>query len=429
LELDNKSQTGVDFLTAKESILKELDLLTDEDRGGVSFPEIYPEKSEIKVDFSLPTISKDQILDGIQILKNHLENLRIHTFEPGYYCIQAMNDNLFETKNMLDNIRFRFIASRSISKIEISKKGNFRTEEIFAITSLYKYLLGGNGKRTQNPKELLAKLGISVFDPIEEALKGNTMDFDFIAGYEEVKREIMDSIIRPVLSPNTFDEVSRLTRKFPSKNRPRAILFEGDPGVGKTTMAKIVACKCEIPLIYVPIESILSKYYGESSQNLAYVFDAASLFPSSILFLDEIDSLAGSREEGIFEATRKLLSVLLRKLDGFEGKPRTITLGATNRKQDLDRALLSRFDKSIYFPLPNPNERAAILGNYAMHLSEKERIGISIHLEGLSGRNLKDFCDYVERKWASHLIEIGEVASAPPIRFYEETSIIFRKPY
>lgn len=191
-------------------------------------------------------------------------------------------------------------------------------------------------------------------------------------------------------------------------------------------MARIVSCLTMVPMIYVPIESILSKYYGESSQNLAYVFDAAALFPSSLIFLDEIDSLAGSREEGLFEATRKMLSVLLRKLDGFEGKPKTITLGATNRKQDLDPALLSRFDKSIYFPLPNLEERAEILGNYAVHLSLEDRLDISGHLEDLSGRNIKDYCDYTERRWASHLIEKKYEISAPEREVYLETAKLFR---
>ncbi|MCB1176793.1 MAG: ATP-binding protein, partial [Leptospiraceae bacterium] len=307
-------------------------------------------------------------MDSIRVIKNHIENIRIQTFEQGFYSFQALNENIFDNKNILDNIRFRFYQTKSQNKVEISKKGNLKAEEIFAVLGIYKFFLSSNGKKHLNPVELLARLGIQVFNPEEEELKGNIYDFSQVAGYEEVKKEIQDSIILPIQRPEAFDEVSKLTRKFPTRNRPRAILFEGDPGVGKTTMARIVAFQCKIPLIYVPIESIMSKYYGESSQNLAYVFDAAALFPSSLIFLDEIDSLAGNREDGMFEATRNLLSVLLRKLDGFEGKPKTMTLGATNRKQDLDKALLSRFDKSIYFPLPNPNERKEILKNYAIQL-------------------------------------------------------------
>lgn len=420
---EDKNKTNqIDFITVKEIIYRDLNVLEEVASGAVALPQIYSEKNELKIEFSIKDVFPETIFNCIQVLKTHIENLRIHTFEPNYYVIQVLNENLFDNRSLLDNAKFRFLTVSNQSKVEITKRADFKREEVFAIISLFKMLSGANSRRTINPKELLAKLGVSVFDPVEEELKGNIISFDFIAGYNSVKQEIMESIVMPILSPDTFDEVSKLTRKFASKNRPRAVLFEGDPGVGKTTMAKVVSFQCKLPLIYVPIESILSKYYGESSQNLAYVFDAAALFPSALIFLDEIDSLAGSRDEGIVEATRKMLSVLLRKLDGFEGKPRTITIGATNRKQDLDRALLSRFDKSIFFPLPNLEERAAILENYACHLSMDERLSIAKLLESYSGRNIKDFCDYVERKWATELIEKRLAAVAPAFEKYRETA-------
>lgn len=416
---------AVDFFQARESILSEIKKISKEIELN-NFPNITLEKNEIKIDFSVPSLTKEVIFDSIVLIKSYIENVRIQTFEPTYCALQALNENFFDTKGVLDNIRFRFYATRNSNKVEISKKGNLTPSEILAIVGVYQLFIN-QGKRKLDPKELLKRLGIMVFDPLEEELKGNQYSFEQIAGYQKVKEEIYDLVIFPIQNPNMFEEVSKLTRKFPTENRPRAVLFEGDPGVGKTTMAKIVAFQCKIPLVYVPIESILSKYYGESSQNLAYVFDAASLFPSSIIFLDEIDSLAGSREDGMFEATRNLLSVLLRKLDGFEGKPNSITLGATNRKQDLDRALLSRFDKSIYFPLPNLEERAAIIGNYAIHLNELERLEISSHMEGFSGRNIKDFCDHVERKWASKLIQENLNPSPPPFLLYKETCTEFKK--
>jgi AAA+ superfamily predicted ATPase len=417
----------LDFLTAKETILRELGKISSEDRAQLSFPEITLEKNELKIEFILPGLTKELIFDCIHIVKNHIDNLRIHTFEPGFYSFQALNENFFDTKGILDNIRFRFYSNRTQNKLEISKKGDLNSNEVLVVITIYQFFLSAGGKKAQNPKDLLSRLGILVYDPLEEELKGNLLDFSHVAGYNQVKEEIIDSIILPLQNPTAFDDVSKFTRKFPTRNRPRAVLFEGDPGVGKTTMAKIVAFQCKIPMVYVPIETIMSKYYGESSQNLAYVFDAAALFPSALIFLDEIDSLAGNRDDGMFEATRNLLSVLLRKLDGFEGKPTTITLGATNRKQDLDRALLSRFDKSIYFPLPNLEERAAILGNYAIQLTDLERLEISAHMEGFSGRNIKDFCDHVERKWASKIIQEKLESRAPSFSQYKELSLIIGK--
>lgn len=419
---DKKQEKGknlIDFVNAKEIILKELVGIGQ--NGGnkkSALPEIYPEKNEIKVLFHVEKISRGQLVECIQLIKNYIENIRIHTFESGFYSFQALNENIYNSEDLMDNIRFRFINAKTDNKVEISKKGDLNRDEVYAIIALYKALRKNHDRKNLNPTRILTGLGVSVFEP--GRTKEELLDFDFVAGYEDVKQEIIESITMPLNHPEIYDEISRLTKKYPGQNRPRAVLFEGEPGVGKTTMAKIVSCMAKIPLIYVPIESIMSKYYGESAQNLAQIFDTASLYPSSIVFLDEIDSLAGSRDDGMIEATRKILSVLLRKLDGFEGNPKSLTIGATNRKQDLDRALVSRFDKSIYFPMPNHKERAAILGNYAVHLSEQQRLEISAYLKNFSGRNIKDFCDHVERKWTTRIIEEKLAVEPPGFLIYKE---------
>ncbi|MBF3375451.1 AAA family ATPase [Leptospira borgpetersenii] len=415
----NSIPSEVDFTKTKSFLHGELSALGF---SKVDLPVITSEKKDLKIEFPVSSISKSALFDCLQILKNHIENLRIHTFEPGYYCIQALNENLFETKNLLDTVRFRFYSGRTKNRVEITKKGDFTREELFAILTLFQFLKSEKGIETANPQELLASLGVEVFYPFDAEKNGKSITFDQIAGYEGVKQQILESVILPLKNPDMLSELSKLTRKFPSDTRPRAVLFEGDPGVGKTTMARIVSCMTGLPLIYVPVESIMSKYYGESAQNMAYVFEAAALFPACLIFLDEIDSLAGNREEGIFEATRKILSVLLRKIDGFSSQRNSVTIGATNRKQDLDHALLSRFDRTIYFPLPDLEERTKILEAYAFHLSETERMKIAEGLNGHSGRTIRDFCDLVERKWASYLIEKGLKPIPPPYELYLENS-------
>ncbi|WCL47862.1 AAA family ATPase [Leptospira sp. GIMC2001] len=408
----------IDFLTCKETLIREFSNHPLVSGKTIPFPEVILERNETKVKFRIQNIDKEKILDSLQILKNHIENIRIHTIDSRYFCFQALNENLFDTKNLTDNLKIRFSIGKIEMEIEATKRGNYKENEILAILDLFKFFNQDLTKKQINPNEVLRSLGIEVFDPKEAKIKGKEINFDHIFGYEEIKREILETVIMPLQNPSAFAEVSKLTRKFPTSNRPRAILFEGEPGVGKTTLSKAISCQCGIPMIYVPIESIMSKYFGESAQNLALIFDAAQLFPQSLVFLDEIDSLAGRREDGMFEATRTMLSVLLRKLDGFEGRPGSVTIGATNRKQDLDSALLSRFDKSIYVPLPNASERSAILEGFAMHLSEPIRRKISEKLDGLSGRKLKDYCDYVERKWATILIEKKLPPSAPDPEMY-----------
>ncbi|MCG9874314.1 MAG: ATP-binding protein [Leptospiraceae bacterium] len=417
--MDKSLTKDIDFLSAKAILLKEISNFSSIKSGSSKLPEINYDKNESRIRFHARSLNKNSILDCFEVVKNHIENIKLHTLSNGYYCLQALHSNLYDTKSILDNAKFRFSILKSQPEIEITKKGSFVEAEILTAIELFRLTNEGDKNNSiVDPREILQNLGIEVYDPLLEKAKGNTISFDQIFGYEKVKQEIFESLIMPLKNPEAFLNISNLTRKYPSNNRPRAVLFEGEPGVGKTTMAKAVSCMLGIPLINVPIESIMSKYFGESAQNLAIVFDAAKAMDTVLIFLDEIDSLAGKREDGLFEATKTMLSVLLRKLDGFEGKPNSITMGATNRKIDLDSALVSRFDKSIYFPLPNASERTAILSGYAMQLDEQLRRKIAEKLEGYSGRKIKDFCDMVERRHVTQLIEKNLPISAPSSEDY-----------
>ena len=123
---------------------------------------------------------------------------------------------------------------------------------------------------------------------------------------------------------------------------------------------QLIGVSVIIPLIYMPLEAIMSKFYGESENKLAEIFEAAQAMGKCILFIDEIDSLATSREAGLHEATRRILSTLLRKIDGFESDGEVLVVCATNRKKDLDPALVSRIDLSVRFDLPDAMTRGLI---------------------------------------------------------------------
>ncbi len=409
----------ISYDSAKEQINKEIEnfLKIKRNINIIDIPKISFEKGMTQICFQIPKINEAILFSVVEIMKNHIENVRIHSFESGYYSFQGMNKNIFNSENILDNIKVAVVGLSSKFSIEISKKGNMSQEEINLSVEIFKLIYMTD---SVDPVSELIKLGASVY------LEKSEIDWDYIAGYEEVKHKIKESIILPLQNPAVYDSIARLTRKKFETNRPKAILFEGSPGVGKTTVARIIASEVRIPLVYLPIESIMSKWYGESSKNLAKIFDMCDELGSCILFLDEIDALAGSRDQNMFEATRRILSVLLRRLDGIDAIKSTITIAATNRKNDLDSALISRFDQTILFPLPNNKERSGIFSNYASHLNSEELDLLSEKTEGFSGRSIKDLCEYTERRWARKIISQEAAASPPPPDYYRYTISLWK---
>uniref|UniRef100_A0A0D9VKU2 AAA+ ATPase domain-containing protein n=1 Tax=Leersia perrieri TaxID=77586 RepID=A0A0D9VKU2_9ORYZ len=343
---------------------------------------------------------------------------------------------------------FEPLVGSEYSEIEFIKRGGFSLKELEALICVLK-LVGhgkgnksnrkGNGQRSKRVPSMekivsdLEGMGVRVYGFDETSSipmdgSGNVM-WENIAGYDSQKREIEDTILLALQSPEVYDEIARGTRCKFETNRPRAVLFEGPPGTGKTSSARVIAKQAGVPLLYVPLEIIMSKYYGESERLLGSVFSLANNLPDgSIIFLDEVDSFASARDSEMHEATRRILSVILRQIDGFEQDRRVVVIAATNRKEDLDPALISRFDSIICFDLPDQQNRAEIAAQYAKHLTAPELIQFSLATEEMSGRDIRDICQQAERHWASKLIrgqvpknEKGE-PSLPPVEEYVSCS-------
>jgi hypothetical protein len=314
-------------------------------------------------------------------------------------------------------ITCKFDARKGSGSVVFEKDAFLAQEEVNAVLELVGKLAvkeqAAPPKKELGPQAQLEQLGAVLFEPSPDFSE------DRIAGYEAAKREVRENVILPLLHPEVFTQVTSMARTRPGTSVPRAVLFEGPPGTGKTTMARILASQSDIRLVYVPIESIMSKWYGESEKRLDAIFDVAGKFERSIVFLDEIDAFAGSRESGqMHEATRRILSVLLRQMQGLVDTSNVVVIGATNRRQDLDPALLSRFNRAVHFPLPTDEERRAILAYYAKHLDPEARAELSGLCEGRSGREIEDGCGVAERMWASELIRTGEVPSPPAVVMY-----------
>lgn len=182
------------------------------------------------------------------------------------------------------------------------------------------------------------------------------LDFSDFGGYMDIVEQAKELIL---LSINKFDELKEIGARV-----DRGILFYGLPGTGKTMLAQIIASQSGANFYHISGPEIISKWYGQSEELIRLIFeDAASGSGKSIIFFDEIDSIAAKRTENGHESSKRIVAQLLTCMDGLKGESNTFVIATTNRKQDIDDALLrpGRFDKKIEFPLPSMEDRLQIL--------------------------------------------------------------------
>ncbi|KAJ6061993.1 uncharacterized protein N7446_006113 [Penicillium canescens] len=182
--------------------------------------------------------------------------------------------------------------------------------------------------------------------------------WDDIGGLEEVKRELIESVQYPVDHPEMF-------QKF-GLSPSRGVLFYGPPGTGKTMLAKAVANECAANFISVKGPELLSMWFGESESNIRDIFDKARAAAPCVVFLDELDSIAKSRGGSVGDAggaSDRVVNQLLTEMDGMTSKKNVFVIGATNRPEQLDAALVrpGRLDTLVYVPLPDQASREGIL--------------------------------------------------------------------
>jgi len=392
-----------------------------------SLPALSYKKSTITVELSFSSFPREAFFAIVDILAQYFRYFT--EFRRSYFgaTLVADHHSPFD-RRMADRKRsgepgpelgppmkivFRF-DPKGHGAVTFEKEGLFLQEEINCVLDvLRKYAVRSDeGASGASPKQKLAELGAVVFEASPDFTENR------IAGYELTKRDVRETIVLPLLHPEIFMAVGEMARTRPGASVPRAVLFEGPPGTGKTTMARVIASQSGIPLVYVPVESIMSKWFGESERRLDAIFDRAGALSKSIVFLDEIDAFAGSRDRPMHEGTRRILSVLLRQMQGLVDTSNVVVIGATNRKDDLDPALLSRFNLFVHFPLPDAAERAAILAYYARHLGPEDLASLASVSEGRSGRELEDACGVAERMWASHIIATNASVTPPPVETY-----------
>lgn len=184
--------------------------------------------------------------------------------------------------------------------------------------------------------------------------------------------------------------------KPPFIHSPRTILLYGPPGTGKTLLAKASSNILSATFFEARVSALLSKYFGESGKLVGALFDKARKEQPSLVFIDELDSIAVARSGSINEATRRVLGEFLTQIEGFNTKKeeKVLIMGATNKPWDLDDAIVSRFQRKIYVPLPDEKARKAII---RIHLEGADTSGIDLEglvgkTQGFSGRDISSMC-------------------------------------
>ncbi|XP_077139267.1 spastin isoform X1 [Ranitomeya variabilis] len=238
-------------------------------------------------------------------------------------------------------------------------------------------------KDMKNLKNVDSNLANLILNEVVDS--GPSVKFSDIAGQELAKQALQEIVILPSIRPELFTGL-----RAPA----RGLLLFGPPGNGKTMLAKAVAAESNATFFNISAASLTSKYVGEGEKLVRALFSVARELQPSIIFIDEVDSLLCERREGEHDASRRLKTEFLIEFDGVQsgGDDRVLVMGATNRPQELDEAVLRRFTKRVYVSLPNEETRLLLLQNLLSKqgnpLTQKELTQLARLSEGYSGSDI-----------------------------------------
>ncbi|KAG2309670.1 hypothetical protein Bca52824_029418 [Brassica carinata] len=248
---------------------------------------------------------------------------------------------------------------------------------------------------TTNPKPV-KESGSGYDDKLVEMINTTIVDrspsvkWDDVAGLDGAKQALMEMVILPAKRRDLFTGLRRPAR---------GLLLFGPPGNGKTMLAKAVASESQATFFNVSASSLTSKWVGEAEKLVKTLFQVAISRQPSVIFMDEIDSIMSTRSISENEASRRLKSEFLIQFDGVTSNPDdlVIVIGATNKPQELDDAVLRRLVKRIYVPLPDSNVRK-LLFNTKLKCQPHSLSGGDIdkivrETEGYSGSDLQALCE------------------------------------
>ena len=247
---------------------------------------------------------------------------------------------------------------------------------------------------THPPKEVVliqppTSIRIKPEEPVEG--KGLKVSYEDIGGLHKEIQRVREMIELPLKYPQIFERLGI--------DAPKGVLLHGPPGCGKTLIARAVANETDAYFVHISGPEIMGKFYGESEARLRSVFEEGSSNAPSIVFIDEIDSIAPKREEmgGERQVERRVVAQLLALMDGLESRGQVIVIGATNIPNTLDPALRrpGRFDREICIGIPDKKGRLEILDIYTRGMPLAKDVDLKKLAEithGFVGADLEALC-------------------------------------
>ncbi len=237
-----------------------------------------------------------------------------------------------------------------------------------------------------------------------ETLRGvPQVTYEDIGGISNEIKKVREMIELPLRHPEIFEKLGI--------EAPKGVLLYGPPGTGKTLLAKAVANESQAHFISISGPEIMSKFYGESEARLREIFKEAREKAPSIIFVDEIDSIAPKREEVTGEVERRVVSQMLSLMDGLEARGKVIVIAATNRPNAIDPALRrpGRFDREIEIKVPDKKGRSDILAIHSRNMPLSEDVDmkkISAVSHGYVGADLEYLCKEAAMKCLRRLLPV-----------------------
>jgi len=227
----------------------------------------------------------------------------------------------------------------------------------------------------------------------ETAIEVPNVKWEDIGGLEEVKRDLKETVQYPVEHADKFEMFGM--------NPSKGVLFYGPPGCGKTLLAKAIANECNANFISVKGPELLTMWFGESEANVRDLFDKARQASPCVIFFDEMDSIAkgrgGGGGGGASEAGDRVINQILTEIDGVGDRKSVFVIGATNRPDILDSAIMrpGRLDQLIYIPLPDYDSRLSIFQANLRKSPVAEDVDLAALAnltEGFSGADITEVC-------------------------------------